>query len=60
MPRYKDEPPAVRVYTVCDESRFLSVLVFCSSFYKFVQCFIYINYLWQVFDSEECSIFGMR
>ncbi|EXB82572.1 hypothetical protein L484_027749 [Morus notabilis] len=21
MPRYKDEPPAVRVYTVCDESR---------------------------------------
>lgn len=42
MPRYKDEPPAVRVYTVCDESRFLSVLVFCSSFYKFVQCFICI------------------
>lgn len=21
MPRYKDEPPGVRVYTVCDESR---------------------------------------
>ncbi|KAK9938626.1 hypothetical protein M0R45_015352 [Rubus argutus] len=25
MPRYKDEPPAVRVYTVCDESRYLIV-----------------------------------
>ncbi|KAF3431242.1 hypothetical protein FNV43_RR25972 [Rhamnella rubrinervis] len=25
MPRYKDEPPAVRVYTVCDESRYLVV-----------------------------------
>nr|XP_011461068.1 PREDICTED: RNA-binding protein 48 isoform X2 [Fragaria vesca subsp. vesca] len=25
MPRYKDEPPAVRVYTVCDESRYLMV-----------------------------------
>ncbi|XP_061353590.1 uncharacterized protein LOC133298341 [Gastrolobium bilobum] len=25
MPRYKDEPPAVRVYTVCDESRYLTV-----------------------------------
>ncbi|XP_022634076.1 RNA-binding protein 48 isoform X1 [Vigna radiata var. radiata] len=25
MPRYKDESPAVRVYTVCDESRYLIV-----------------------------------
>ncbi|KAL5762092.1 hypothetical protein ACOSP7_018356 [Xanthoceras sorbifolium] len=25
MPRYKDEPPAVGVYTVCDESRYLIV-----------------------------------
>nr|XP_048322811.1 RNA-binding protein 48-like isoform X1 [Ziziphus jujuba var. spinosa] len=25
MRRYKDEPPAVRVYTVCDESRYLIV-----------------------------------
>ncbi|XP_062158845.1 uncharacterized protein LOC133866341 [Alnus glutinosa] len=25
MPRYKDEPPAVRVYAVCDESRYLIV-----------------------------------
>lgn len=25
MPRYKDEPPAVRVYTVCDESKYLIV-----------------------------------
>ncbi|XP_010553737.1 PREDICTED: RNA-binding protein 48 [Tarenaya hassleriana] len=25
MPRYKDEPPAIRVYTVCDESRYLIV-----------------------------------
>ncbi|XP_027334896.1 RNA-binding protein 48 isoform X2 [Abrus precatorius] len=25
MPRYKDEPPAIRVYTVCDESRYLTV-----------------------------------
>ncbi|KAL5725120.1 hypothetical protein ACHQM5_008300 [Ranunculus cassubicifolius] len=25
MPRSKDEPPAVRVYTVCDESRYLIV-----------------------------------
>ncbi|GAY36330.1 hypothetical protein CUMW_021470 [Citrus unshiu] len=25
MPRYKDEPPGVRVYTVCDESRYLIV-----------------------------------
>ncbi|GMI70772.1 hypothetical protein like AT2G27790 [Hibiscus trionum] len=25
MPRYKDDPPAVRVYTVCDESRYLIV-----------------------------------
>ncbi|XVE85096.1 hypothetical protein DITRI_Ditri17bG0064700 [Diplodiscus trichospermus] len=25
MPRYKDDPPAVRVYTVCDESRYLVV-----------------------------------
>ncbi|XP_065875284.1 uncharacterized protein [Euphorbia lathyris] len=25
MPRYKDEPTAVRVYTVCDESRYLIV-----------------------------------
>ncbi|GKV22908.1 hypothetical protein SLEP1_g32719 [Rubroshorea leprosula] len=25
MPRFKDEPPAVRVYTVCDESRYLIV-----------------------------------
>lgn len=25
MPRYKDEPPAMRVYTVCDESRYLIV-----------------------------------
>ncbi|KAJ7943663.1 RNA-binding protein 48-like [Quillaja saponaria] len=25
MPRYKDHPPAVRVYTVCDESRYLIV-----------------------------------
>ncbi|XP_030548053.1 RNA-binding protein 48-like [Rhodamnia argentea] len=25
MPQYKDEPPAVRVYTVCDESRYLVV-----------------------------------
>uniref|UniRef100_M1D773 RNA-binding protein 48 n=1 Tax=Solanum tuberosum TaxID=4113 RepID=M1D773_SOLTU len=25
MPRYKDEPPAVRVYTVCDESKYLVV-----------------------------------
>ncbi|KAI5673790.1 hypothetical protein M9H77_14154 [Catharanthus roseus] len=25
MPRYRDEPPAVRVYTVCDESRYLIV-----------------------------------
>ncbi|KAK7320079.1 hypothetical protein RJT34_04810 [Clitoria ternatea] len=25
MPRYKDEPPAVCVYTVCDESRYLIV-----------------------------------
>ncbi|WCJ38468.1 RNA-binding protein 48 [Euphorbia peplus] len=25
MPRYKDEPSAVRVYTVCDESRYLIV-----------------------------------
>lgn len=60
MPRYKDEPPAVRVYTVCDESRSLSVLVYCCSFYKFVSVFYLYNYLWQVFDSEECSIFGMR
>ncbi|MBA0757466.1 hypothetical protein Gotri_020564, partial [Gossypium trilobum] len=22
MPRYKDDPPAVRVYTVCDDSRY--------------------------------------
>ncbi|KAG5520899.1 hypothetical protein RHGRI_033457 [Rhododendron griersonianum] len=25
MPRYKDEPPAIRVYTVCDESKYLIV-----------------------------------
>ncbi|KAF4399845.1 hypothetical protein G4B88_021059 [Cannabis sativa] len=25
MPRYRDDPPAVRVYTVCDESRYLIV-----------------------------------
>ncbi|XP_009606401.1 uncharacterized protein LOC107782542 isoform X2 [Nicotiana tabacum] len=25
MPRYKDEPPAVRVYTICDESKYLIV-----------------------------------
>ncbi|KAK1269687.1 hypothetical protein QJS04_geneDACA005040 [Acorus gramineus] len=25
MPRYRDEPPAVRVYTVCDESKYLIV-----------------------------------
>ncbi|KAK4399716.1 RNA-binding protein 48 [Sesamum angolense] len=25
MPKYKDEPPAVRVYTVCDESKYLIV-----------------------------------
>ncbi|MBA0624964.1 hypothetical protein Godav_010225, partial [Gossypium davidsonii] len=25
MPRYKEDPPAVRVYTVCDESRYLIV-----------------------------------
>ncbi|KNA15421.1 hypothetical protein SOVF_098440 [Spinacia oleracea] len=25
MPRYKDEPPTVRVYTVCDESKYLIV-----------------------------------
>lgn len=25
MPRYKDEPPAVRVYTVCDESKYMIV-----------------------------------
>ncbi|KAI9111361.1 hypothetical protein K1719_017051 [Acacia pycnantha] len=25
MPRYKDEPPAVRVYTVCEESKYLIV-----------------------------------
>ncbi|XP_015936196.1 uncharacterized protein LOC107462114 [Arachis duranensis] len=25
MPRYKDDPPAIRVYTVCDESRYLIV-----------------------------------
>ncbi|CAN6271110.1 unnamed protein product [Urochloa humidicola] len=25
MPRYRDEPPAVRVYTVCDESKYLVV-----------------------------------
>uniref|UniRef100_A0A7C9D4F7 RNA-binding protein 48 n=2 Tax=Opuntia streptacantha TaxID=393608 RepID=A0A7C9D4F7_OPUST len=25
MPRYKDEPPAARVYTVCDESKYLIV-----------------------------------
>ncbi|PON98983.1 Splicing factor-like protein [Trema orientale] len=25
MPRYRDEPPAIRVYTVCDESRYLIV-----------------------------------
>lgn len=25
MPRHRDEPPAVRVYTVCDESRYLIV-----------------------------------
>lgn len=25
MPRYKDGPPAIRVYTVCDESRYLIV-----------------------------------
>ncbi|CAO2828840.1 unnamed protein product [Amaranthus hypochondriacus] len=25
MPRYKDEPTAVRVYTVCDESKYLIV-----------------------------------
>ncbi|KAI4328218.1 hypothetical protein L6164_020591 [Bauhinia variegata] len=25
MPRYKDEAPAIRVYTVCDESRYLIV-----------------------------------
>ncbi|ONI13423.1 hypothetical protein PRUPE_4G221000 [Prunus persica] len=25
MPRYKDEPTAIRVYTVCDESRYLIV-----------------------------------
>lgn len=25
MPRYGDEPPAVRVYTVCDESKYLVV-----------------------------------
>lgn len=25
MPKYKDEPPAVRVYTICDESKYLIV-----------------------------------
>lgn len=25
MPRFRDEPPAIRVYTVCDESKFLIV-----------------------------------
>ncbi|XP_059656134.1 uncharacterized protein LOC132303076 [Cornus florida] len=25
MPRYRGEPPAVRVYTVCDESKYLIV-----------------------------------
>ncbi|CAA0811282.1 RNA-binding (RRM/RBD/RNP motifs) family protein [Striga hermonthica] len=25
MPKYRDEPPAVRVYTVCDESKYLIV-----------------------------------
>ncbi|EEF36995.1 RNA-binding protein 48 isoform X2 [Ricinus communis] len=25
MPRYKDEAPAIRVYTICDESRYLIV-----------------------------------
>lgn len=28
MPRYKDEPTAVRVYTVCDESKFVSFSLF--------------------------------
>lgn len=44
MPRYKDEPPAVRVYTVCDESRSLSVLVFCSSFFINLSVF-YLYYI---------------
>jgi hypothetical protein len=30
MPRDRDEPAAVRVYTVCDESRYTVVLVLLS------------------------------
>lgn len=61
MPRYKDEPPAVRVYTVCDESRSLHGAYVC--FQKVetcFQCFVYAYILWQVFDCEERSIFGLR
>lgn len=36
MPRYKDEPTAIRVYTVCDESRSLYQCLFLFCFQHFM------------------------
>ncbi|KAL2328874.1 hypothetical protein Fmac_022301 [Flemingia macrophylla] len=61
MPRYKDESPAVRVYTVCDESRYLIVrnvpelgcgndlLKLFSSYGEVEEC--------KPMDAEECNQF---
>ncbi|XP_038884636.1 RNA-binding protein 48 isoform X2 [Benincasa hispida] len=61
MPRFTDEPPAVRVYTVCDESRYLVVrnvpalgcgddlLKLFSSYGNLEEC--------KPMDAEECDEF---
>ncbi|XP_077210806.1 RNA-binding (RRM/RBD/RNP motifs) family protein isoform X2 [Tasmannia lanceolata] len=61
MPRNKDEPPAVRVYTVCDESRYLIVrnvpalgcgdelAKLCGSYGEIEEC--------KPMDGEDCEPF---
>ncbi|KAL3835580.1 hypothetical protein ACJIZ3_010316 [Penstemon smallii] len=61
MPKYKDEPPAVRVYTVCDESKYLIVrnvpalgcgdelLKLFSTYGQVQEC--------KPMDAEECEAF---
>lgn len=59
MPRYKDESPAVRVYTVCDESRYpffyLSITFNLCICFKLRYSILYIFLIMQIFDCEERS-----
>lgn len=54
MPRYKDEPPAVRVYTVCDESR--SVSLSCPSNSLLLELFFFFFIFFQLSYQTDSKI----